>query len=536
MLGFFKKEGGDDGSGLTGRTLDGLVWIFSSSSLQSALKIVVTAILARLLVPSEFGLMSAALVVIGFATMTSKLGVGQAIVQLPEIGQHHIRSGFTFSVGVGLIMTGFLWLTSPWIAALFRMPDLVDIFKIVIWLFPLQAVSSISSNLIQRDLNYRKMAGVHLVSYALGYGIVGITLAYLDFGVYALVWAALGQSLLSAIIYFKLQPHSIRPQFDWSALKELLFVGSGFTLGSVLNYMARKGDDFVVGRWLGEHGLGIYSRAYALMNASNSLVGNVINKVFFPAFSKIQDDTERLARAYRRSMSLVSFFMLPAGVACIILAPEIVLVLLGEQWTEVILPFQILAAGMVLRLGYKMAGTLVRGCGAVYRLAWIQAAYALAAVGGGWIGHHWGVPGVAWSTLVALGIQFLLLNWLCLQLTDLRWSQLFGEFLPALRPTFMAGGLVLAIAHLLRSVALSPFIILPATVCLTGILLLLILLFAPRLLLGTNSVWLLRKIAAYLPTDSITAFETFEARVEAITAAVDDVENHDETSPSNRGE
>jgi teichuronic acid exporter len=493
---------GSSSGDLTLKALDGLVWLLSSSVLQSLLGLVVLAILARLLLPSDFGLVAAAHIVLGFAQLTSQLGVGAALVQLPTLDERHVRTGFTFSFAFGLLLACIMWLLSPFLAQAFRLPELAPVIQLLTWMFPLQAVSSVSSNLIQRDLNYRRLAGVDVASYSVGYGGVSITLALLDFGVWALVWGSLAQSAIAALLYFKLQPHSVRPQWNWPALRELLSFGSAFTISGIFNYLARKGDSFVVGRWLGAGALGIYNRAYGLMNASNSIVGQVVNKVFFPAFAKIQDDKQRLSTSYRRSMGIVAFLMFPTGAICWVLAPEIVDVLLGDQWHDVILPFQILAVGMFFRLAYKMGGTLVRGVGAVQSLAWCQATYATFAVAGAWVGHHWGVPGVACSTLIALGVQYVLVSGLALRFSGLS----LRSFLHTQSQAIFVAGILFASGWgcvvLLRAFQLPSVFRLTGTLATLLIVAGLLLMVSPRFVFGRDGLWLLKKCDDYLPDSS----------------------------------
>ena len=484
---------------LTRRTLGGFFWIASSSALQSVLRVLVVAVLARLLTPEDFGLMSAAAIVIGLADVLQMLGIGAALVQLPHITAHHVDTGFTASVFFGVLLGGLVWLFGAPVAALFQMPGLEPLLSLLAWIFPLKAVSQVSAMLLQRDLRYRKLAGVDVISYVVGYGAVGLILAYLGFGVWALVWAALAQALTFSIVLFKLQPHPVRPRIFKEAFKDLLKFGLGVTTANIFNFVALRGDNFVVARWLGAGALGIYGRAYGLMNSSNSLVGAVMNKVLFPAFSKLQGNADRLAVAFRRGVALVALLSLPVGTACLLLAPELVDVLLGQGWEEVVLPFQILAVGMLFRLGHKVSGALANGCGAAYNHAWRQAIYAVLVVGGAMIGQNWGIAGVACSTIGALAVNFALVMQLGLTLTGLTWRDLLQAHVPAVASSLVVGVQVWVGASVLRSWDVPAFLILLPVSLASFAMLLALARVAPKLLLGVHGLWLFEKVVEQLP-------------------------------------
>ena len=444
--------------------------------------------------------MSAAAIVIGLADMSQMLGVGAALVQIPHITARHVDTGFTASIFFGFFLGGLVWLFDASIAGLFQMPELEALLSLLAWIFPLKAVSQVSAMLLQRDLRYRKLAGVDVISYVVGYGAVGVVLAYVGYGVWALVWAALVQALVFSVVLFKLQPHPVQPWVSKEALKDLLRFGIGITTTNVFNYMALRGDNFVVARWLGAGSLGIYGRAYGLMNSSNSLVGAVMNKVLFPAFAKMQGDVDRLGAVLRRGVALVALLSLPLGTACILLAPELVDVLLGQGWTEVVLPFKILAIGMLFRLGYKVSGALANGCGATYDHAWRQAVYATLTIGGALIGQAWGVAGVACSTIGALAVNFVLVMQLGLKLTGLRWRDVLQAHVPAVASSLVIGAQVWAGASVLRYWDVPPLIILLLLGVTSSALLLALARVVPRFVLGTDGMWFVQRVVEQLPT------------------------------------
>ncbi len=486
-------------SNLTHRTLGGLIWMLSGAGVQSVLQILILGVLARLLTPTDFGLVGAALIVVSFSAMFYMLGLAPAIVQHSDLEVRHIRTGFTVSVLLGLFLAGLVWLLAPVISRFFRMPELTSVLRVLVLVFPLRSISVISMALLRRDLQFSRLAGIELVSYALGFGVVGIGLGFMGWGVWALAGAALGEAFLLSILSFVIQPHSIRPQFDRQAITDLMYIGGGVTAAKIFNYLALHGDNLVVGRWLGASTLGLYGRAYTLMAASATLFGNVLDKVLFPALAKVQDEPKRLASAYRRGVALIALISVPISGTLFLLAPEIVNVLLGPKWDEVVVPFQILAVGLVFRLGYKVTSPLAKATGAVYQLAWRQVAYAVLVIAGAWIGQHWGLSGAAAGVVVALCLHFLLMVWLSLQLTSITWGEFLSFHRPALSLAFIIWIEVGGVATLLRTIDWPPVLILVTSTVMIGLTLLALLRLRPELTFGKDGVQMLGALAEFIP-------------------------------------
>jgi PST family polysaccharide transporter len=167
-------------------------------------------------------------------------------------------------------------------------------------------------------------------------------------------------------------------------------------------------DNVIVGRFLGAEMLGLYGRAFQVVTMPTKLLGVGLLNVLFPIMSRIKTEPERLSRAFLRSIRAVAIVGLPFSLLTAILAPEIVYILLGRQWEAVVVPFQLLSAAIVFRVGHKVCEALVRACGAVYQLAWTQWVYTVLVALGAYIGHFASLPGVAAGVAIAVALNFLI--------------------------------------------------------------------------------------------------------------------------------
>lgn len=490
----------DDGKApsLTHRAVSGMVWVAWGSAAGAVLRLVVLVLLTRLLSPADFGVVSAALIVIGFSLTFSQLGLGPALVQRPELEPRHISTAFFASTGFGLLIAALLWLLAPAIASFFRMEPLVPVVRALAFVFPIDGASSVAENLLQRDLRFRLLSNTGVVAYGLGYGLVGIVLASLGWGIWALVVAQLAQALIRAVMLFWAMPPRLHPRPTWDAFQGLIDYGMGQSAGRIAWFLANQADNVVVGRWMGTTSLGLYSRAYQLMAVPTTLLGDVLDKVLFPTMAQVQNDSRRLAAAYLQGTALIALVTLPVGVVAAVLAPDLIRVAFGSRWEAAIPPFQVLALGMMFRTSHRMSDSLARATGRVYRRAWRQALYAGLVFLGALVGRSGGVTGVAFGVLAALLINYLLMAQLSLSVGHISWSRFMWAQMPALGLTSVLGVITFAtttgVRHLgwppLANLFVSSMVALGAAVLMTQL--------APNLTLGEHGVRLSNTLRAYV--------------------------------------
>jgi len=485
--------------GLAQRSVVGVLWTSVSMGALAIAELVALVVLARLLSPSEFGLYAATLVVIKFSAIFSGLGVGPAIVQRPKLEERHLRVGFTLSLLLSHTVAGLVYTAAPAIAGFFNLPDLAQVVRVACFVFACQGFSMVAQALAQRELRFRWLAGVDAGAFATGFVVVGPALAWFGFGIWALIGALLTQHVLRMAMLLTGQPHAKRPLFERRTIGELFYFGGGFTLARIGNYLAGQADKLVVGRWLGAQALGLYSLAYQLITAPAILVGQVLDRVLFPAMALVQLEPARLARAYRSAVAGCALLILPVSVIMSIVAPEVVLVLLGPAWAGVVAPLQILALGMLFRTSYKISDSVARATGAVYARAWRQAVFACTIAVGSFIGQLWGVEGVAFGVVAAVAVNFVLMAQLCLRLTEMRWSEFGVAHLPGLVLAAALGTGVWVLTEWLRGLQVPAILLLLDVALFASVVGLLLCWRIPALFLGQDGRSLLRKLAALAP-------------------------------------
>jgi O-antigen/teichoic acid export membrane protein len=478
----------------TEQTLSGWLWMSLGAGVQGLVTVAVLAVLARLLTPADFGSVSAGMLVINLSTLLSQGFVGPALVQHPRLRAEHVETGFSLSMLGAGVLFALLWVLAPAIAGVLHVPALVGVVRVLAWILPIQGLSAVADALLRRDLEFRAVAAIRMISFTFGYGVVGITVAALGGGLWALVAANGSQTVVNTVLLVRRRPEGMRFRMHRAELGEILAFTGGFSLGRIGNYAAVNGDYLVVVRWLGVAALGLYERAYQLMAAPATLVGQVLDDVLFPAIAQIQSEHQRVALAYRRCVAGVALLTLPLSAFVIVLAPEIVRVLLGERWSAVTAPLRVLVLGTLFRTSYKISDSLTRALGAVYRRAWRQWSYAALVIGGGVIGQRWGITGVAWVVLFALLANFLLTAHLGTRLVALSWPEYFDAHRPAFRTAAVVGVMAFAAATAARSLGIPPAGVLALTLAVTGSVLAVVWMSAADWLLGTDGQWLFARL------------------------------------------
>ena len=433
---------------LTSRTARATQWRLASVFVSTLARLAVGILLARLLTPADFGIVTLAYVVLGFVGPLSDLGIGAALVQRVELTERHLRVAFTSSFGLGLTVALGMVAAAPAAARLLGDAAVTPILRALSLAFVMSSTATVADAMLQRRLDFKRQSFVDTGSHLLGYGGVAIALALLGYGVWSLVWGALVQALGAATAQLAIVRHPMRPLLARRELRDLLHFGFGSTVNALVSYVALNGDNFVVGRWIGAAGLGLYSRAYGLMNLPHTLFASVVTRVLFPAFSRAQGDPARLRRAYLLVTGLTAMIAAPAMGTLAVAAPHLVLGLYGPQWSGVVIPLQILCVAGYFRAVYHLGGVVLRSVGWIYRWLPLHAVYAGLVLGLASAGSRYDLEGVATGVAAAILYMFVATGWLALRATGTTWV----AYVVAQRGAIVTAGATCGVAFLIRAV------------------------------------------------------------------------------------
>lgn len=376
------------------RVARGLGWVGAS---QVALQLIRTGgaiIVARLLAPEEYGLAMLALVFASLVLVFSDLALGAALVQRKNLTEADRSTAFWITIASGIVFTGVGYVLSGPVASLYGEPDVQPLLAALSASFILTAVGATQQSLLLRDMNFRRLETLTVVGTLAGTA-VAVTIAIKGGG----AWAIIGQQLATAAATSALMWYasSWRPRLVVSRdSARFLASFSGFLVGSrLLFYVHQNADRFLIGRYLGTAALGAYAVAYNVMLAPAARIAGPVQRVLAPAFARMQDEPERIAAAWARVTRLVGMIAIPGLTGVVVVAPDLVPVVLGEQWVAAVPVLQLLAWVGILQALQAVNVDILMARGRTATIFKYTAGFCTAHVIAFIIGVNWGIVGVA---------------------------------------------------------------------------------------------------------------------------------------------
>lgn len=344
---------------LTSATVHGLKWSYLSTFVNVVLQIGVTAVLARLLTPSAFGLVAMAGVFLRFGQYFAQMGAGQAIVQKPELSASDIRTAFTSSLLIGVAFCALFVALAPLASALFPdTPGIVSVARVMSLTFVIGGLTGVTQGLLRRRFAFRAIALIEIGSYVLGYAVVGLVLAFAGFGAWSLVAASLGAGALSAAAYTILCRCDVGFGFDPSSFKAIFSFGGRVSLIGFAEFVSANLDTLWTGHYLGAQATGLYTRATNIATVPLYSFTSGLSRVLLPGYSRIQAERERLKAVYLTGATVAATIAMPVAWGLAGAAHEVVLTLLGSSWLSAVPVLAILAAAVPFTLLAMISASL----------------------------------------------------------------------------------------------------------------------------------------------------------------------------------
>ena len=306
----------------------------------------------------------------------------------------------------------------------FEMPALEDIIQVLSFIFILRGVLSVPLSLLTRDLNFKGLAIINSFSYILGYGLIGIILAYNSMGVWSLVFANICEVFFKCIGVLIIKYKTISFGFHMRSFRELISFGAGQSIYQINNFASREADKLIIGKFLGPDALGIYGRAYQLLGFPVKIFVQSIGRVLFPAFSKIQNDIQKLSKIFIEGVSSIAFGAFPLSLFLYFFSPELVYIFLGPQWIDTIILIKVFSIIIFFRLTFSIKNSILKSSGNVYFLAYLQGLLGLTILFSSWFATTiGGVYEVTIAIALCLLINYLFLTNKVIKVLKISWSK-----------------------------------------------------------------------------------------------------------------
>jgi PST family polysaccharide transporter len=322
---------------------------------RALLQTVSTVVLARLLDPSDFGLLAMVAAIVGVADLVRDFGMTGAVIQARNLSDELWRSILWFSIALGTVLSILVAAAAPLIAALYNEPRLFLITLVVAPGLLLSAIAMPMQARVTRDLRFGLLARMDVIGMAVGV-VLSIAAALAGWGYWSLMILAGGSAVVRVVmLWIVARPKFGRPRIIREAWP-IIGTGSNIFGAEALNYAERNLDNVVIGATLGPALLGQYTRAYALFLLPLQQMNGPIGRVALPVLSKLRDEPERYRRYIRGAILVIGYLTLPTYAIAAAVAPALIQILLGDGWSQAATIFSILAIA-----GFVQAISKVRG-------------------------------------------------------------------------------------------------------------------------------------------------------------------------------
>lgn len=439
------------------KTIKGIFWSYLSFIGGKGLTFLATIILARLLLPEQFGLIGYSLIAIQYLDILNSAGINSSLIARRENLEEAANAAFVANILLGLISFSLTWVIAPSIAVFFKTAEIVPILRVLGLSLPISGLGLVPNALLYRQMRFRTKLipdmGRNFVK-----GLVSISFAAFGMGVWSLVWGQIIGVLTGTVLAWLLSGWRPSWRFNSEATRAISIYGFHIVLIEIAGAFRNNVDYLLVGRILGVAALGYYTMSFRIPELVIRSLNNVIGSVSLPMLAVTQSDHEKLRSFYFDYLRYLSIFVAPIAAGLALTAPVFIPLFLSDQWKSAIIPtsFISLAIG-IAALGY-VPGVLYKAISRpeiLNRLSLIKIPLAVFIL---WYSTRWGINGVAAGqiaiSIISVSLDTLIANYLMrYQIQDL-----LKAVVPAISSALVMAA-VLLIVDLLPFSEFSEFIL-----------------------------------------------------------------------------
>jgi len=386
------------------------LWDFFGKMARHGTIFIVTIFLARLLEPSEFGLIAMIMVIVMVAMVFTDVGLGGALIQRRRVLPIHYSSVFYFNILIGGLLTMITFFSAGWISEFYNTPELLPITQVISILFFITSFSSVQVSKLRKELNYEALTKADVGSAVLS-GVLGIGLAFYGAGVWSLVAQALSRAVFHNLFLWSASKWIPSLHFSFKALTQLWGFGFRMFLSGLLEVIFTRLDIIIIGKLFSPTILGFYDQAKRLNDMLIQYSSGSIMSVLFPVLSKVQNDLPRFQNITIKTLGIISFIVFIILGSMYLVAEELIVLLFTEKWQGAVIYFKLL---LLSGFAYPVSALLVnilssRGNSKAFLRLEIYKKILLAI--NLYIGFLWGIEGYLYGLVVVsiLGVSLNIL-------------------------------------------------------------------------------------------------------------------------------
>jgi len=328
-------------SELKHRTINSMAWSVTERVSLQVLHMLISILLARLLGPSEFGLLGMLAIFTSIAQSVLDSGFGSALIQKKDASQTDSSSIFYFNLLIGIFLSSMFFFSAPFIADFYQKPILKPITRVLSLNMIINAFSLVQLSILRKKMDFKNHFIVSMIAVLIS-GIASIVAAYNGLGVWSLVIQTLSHSLAQAGALWILSKWRPIGHFSLKSLKTMFSFGSRLLVAGIIETVFKNLYQTFIGKVYSPSDVGYYSRASTMESAASVATSMAIGQVIFSAFSPYQDDDKTLRKVHSKIIKMSMFVLMPVMIGLIAIAKPLFLFLLTEKWADSIPYFQLL--------------------------------------------------------------------------------------------------------------------------------------------------------------------------------------------------
>lgn len=364
-------------------------------------------VLARLLMPDDFGCIGMLYVFIAISGIFINGGLGQALIQKKEPTHLDYTTVFYWNLVMSVIFYIILFFSAPAIARFYNIPLLKDVLRVQSLVLFIQSFAIVQSNQLQKQLRFKELSTRNVLSAAAGM-VIAIVMALSGFGVWSLVASALVSALTSVILLWKMSSWRPTLEFSFQSLKELFNFGGLMLLSSLVETVYTNLQSLIIGKMYSAKNLGYFTQAKKLEEVPTNSLSAIVNEVSFPVFSALQDNKKKLRAGVRKNVKAITYLNFPLMVLLMVIAQPLITLLYGEKWMSSAPYFQILCVSSMIYTLNTLNTNVIKSLGKSGIYFIVQFSKRIIGIGLIIWGVRFGVEGLLWAVASVGYISFFI--------------------------------------------------------------------------------------------------------------------------------
>lgn len=401
-------------------------------------------VLARLLDPKDFGLVGMVTAFTGVLTLFRDFGLSAAVVQRTTVTEDQSSTLFWINILVGTVLGLVAIAAAPAIGAFYHEPRLVPVTAALSLGLVFNSMGVQHSALLQREMRFTAIATINVIALLIG-SLLAIGGALGGYGYWALVAMTVSMPLVSSIGFWIATRWVPGIPRQLAGIRSMMHFGGTLTLNGLVAYAAYNSEKVLIGRFWGVDAIGIYGRAYQIINIPTDNLNSAVGEVAFSALSRVKDDPGRLKRYFIKGYSLVLGLTLPLTMACALFANDLISILLGPKWKAAIPIFRLLAPTIAIFAIINPLGWLMNALGLVVRSLRIALVFAPLIIGGYVLGIPYGPKGVAFGYSAVMTLWLIPHIAWCVHGTGITVKDILAAVSRPLISALVAGGITMGL-------------------------------------------------------------------------------------------